>query len=112
MRLSALPLFCLLACAGSVAAQETALAKMAGKLKADLAKVLPASSLSADLQSRLLADADVLVANAQLRATGGSPDRSKGRAAAQEIGTQASHLGAAAGQLIKDDLKALQDASR
>jgi hypothetical protein len=98
----------------SMLAQDTPQVTAANKLQADIAKALPASSLSDDEKARITADAKLLVTNAGIRAKGGSPDRKAGRAAGMEIGKTASggKLQSADAETIREDLKNLQAAAR
>jgi hypothetical protein len=91
---------------------ETPQLAAAHKLQADLQKALPTSSLNEDEKTQLTSDAALLVTNATTRAQGGSPDRKAGRAAGTDIGKKAAKLQPEDGELIKQDLKALQAAAQ
>jgi hypothetical protein len=106
--------FTLAACGVMAMAQSTPMVAAAGKLQADIAKALPASTLSEDEKSQITADATQLVTNANLRAKGETPDRSAGRAAGMDIGKKVSSgkLQKADAELIQQDLKALQAAAQ
>ncbi len=106
--------FTLATCSVMAMAQSTPMVTAAGKLQADIAKALPASTLSADEKSQMTADATQLVTNANLRAKGETPDRSAGRAAGMDIGKKVSSgkLQKADAELIQQDLKALQAAAQ
>ena len=77
--------FTLATCCGMAMAQSTPMVAAANKLQADIAKALPASTLTTDEKSQITADAIQLVTNANLRAKGETPDRSAGRAAGMDI---------------------------
>ncbi len=106
--------FTLATCCAMAMAQSTPMVTAAGKLQADIAKALPASTLSADEKSQITADATQLVTNANLRAKGETPDRSAGRAAGMDIGKEVSSgkLQKADAELIQQDLKDLQAAAQ
>jgi hypothetical protein len=106
--------FTLAACSVMAMAQSTPMVTAAGKLQADIAGALPASTLSADEKSQMTADAAQLVTNANLRAKGETPDRSAGRAAGMDIGKKVSSgkLQKADAEQIQQDLKALQAAAQ
>jgi hypothetical protein len=106
--------FTLATCGVMAMAQSTPMVTAAEKLQADIAKALPASTLSADEKSQITADATQLVTNANLRAKGETPDRSAGRAAGMDIGKKVSSgkLQKADAELIQQDLKALQAAAQ
>lgn len=106
--------FTLLTCCGMAMAQSTPMVTAANKLQADIAKALPASTLSADEKSQMTTDATQLVTNANARAKGETPDRSAGRAAGMDIGKKVSSgkLATADAQLIQQDLKDLQAAAQ
>ena len=106
--------FTLATCCGMAMAQSTPMVTAASKLQADIAKALPASTLSADEKSQITADATQLVTNASLRAKGETPDRSAGRAAGMDIGKKVSSgkLQTADAELIQQDLKAFQAAAQ
>ena len=106
--------FTLATCSVMALAQSTPMVTAANKLQADIAKALPASTLSADEKSQITADATQLVTNASLRAKGETPDRSAGRAAGMDIGKKVSSgkLQTADAELIQQDLKALQAAAQ
>ena len=101
-------------CSVMAMAQSTPMVTAANKLQADIAKALPASTLSADEQSQITADATQLVTNANLRAKGETPDRNAGRTAGMDIGKKVSSgkLQKADAELIQQDLKALQAAAQ
>ena len=106
--------FTLATCSVMALAQSTPMVTAADKLQADIAKALPASTLSADEKSQITADATQLVTNANLRAKGETPDRSAGRVAGMDISKKVSSgkfLTADAEQ-IQQDLKALQAAAQ
>ncbi len=106
--------FTLVTCCGMAMALSTPMVAAANKLQADIAKALPASTLSADEKSQITADATQLVTNANLRAKGETPDRSAGRAAGMDIGKKASSgkLQKEDAELIQQDLKDLQTAAQ
>jgi hypothetical protein len=106
--------FILATCCGMAMAQSTPMVAAANKLQADIAKALPASTLSADEKSQITADATQLVTNANLRAKSETPDRSAGRAAGMDIGKKVSSgkLQKADAELIQQDLKDLQAAAQ
>ena len=101
-------------CCVMAMAQSTPMVTAANKLQADIAKALPASTLSADEKSQITADATQLVTNANLRAKGETPDRSAGRAAGMDISKKVSSgkLQKTDAELIQQDLKALQAAAQ
>src|ERR1700735_2795919 len=101
--------FTLTTCCVMAMGQSKPMVTAANKLQSDIAKALPASTLSADKKSQITADATQLVTNANLRAKGETPDRSAGRAAGMDIGQKASSgkLQKADAELIQQDLKAL-----
>jgi hypothetical protein len=104
----------LLACCGIATAQDTPMVAAANKLQADIAKALPASTLSDDEKTKMTADAAQLVTNANKRAKGETPDRGAGRAAGMDIGKQikGGKLQSADAEVIRADLKALQAAAK
>ena len=106
--------FTLATCSVMALAQSTSMVTAAVKLQADIAKALPASTLSADEKSQITADAAQLLTNANVRAKGETPDRSAGRAAGMDIGKKVSSgkLQQADAELIQQDLKALQAAAQ
>lgn len=106
--------FTLSTCCVMAMAQSTPMVTAANKLQADIAKALPASTLSADEKSQITADATQLVTNANLRAKGQTPDRSAGRAAGMDISKKLSSgkLQKTDAELIQQDLKALQAAAQ
>ena len=106
--------FTLATCGVMAMAQSTPMVTAANKLQADIAKALPASTFNADEKSKITADAAQLVTNANVRAKGGMPDRSAGRAAGMDISQKASSgkLQKADAELIQQDLKALQAAAQ
>ena len=106
--------FTLPTCSVMAMAQSTPVVAAAEKLQADIAKALPASTLSADEKSQITADATQLVTNANLRAKGQTPDRSAGRAAGTDISKKVSSVKflRADSELIQQDLLALQAAAQ
>lgn len=106
--------FTLAACCVMALAQGTPVVAAAEKLQVDIAKAVHVSTLSTDEKSQISADAHQLVANANLRAKGETPDRGAGRAAGMDIGKKLSSgkfLDADA-ELIRQDLKDLQAATQ
>src|ERR1700730_6994175 len=106
--------FTLVTCSVMAMAQSTPMVAAADKLQVDIAKAVPASTLSADEKSQISADATQLVTNANLRAKGETPDRSAGRAAGMDISKKVSSgkLQTADTQVIQQDLKDLQAAAQ
>jgi hypothetical protein len=106
----------LLLCASAqvALAQDTPMVAAANKLQADVAKALPASSLSEDEKTKLTADTTQLVTNANKRAKGETPDRKAGRAAGMDIAKQVSSgkLQSTDAAVIKQGLKDLQAAAQ
>jgi hypothetical protein len=106
--------FTLATCSVMAMAQSTPMVAAADKLQVDIAKAVPASTLSAEEKSQISADATQLVTNANLRAKGETPDRSAGRAAGMDISKKVSSgkFLTADAELIQQDLKALQAAAQ
>jgi hypothetical protein len=104
----------LLASCVMATAQDTPMVAAANKLQADIAKALPASTLSDDEKAKMTADATQLITNANKRAKGEAPDRSAGRAAGMDIGKKISSgkLQKTDAEVIRQDLKDLQAAAK
>jgi hypothetical protein len=113
-KLTAVLLLWVIKSAGAQNSETNSQVAAASKLKNDLQRALPSTSLSTGLSSKLAADAALLLNNAALRTQGSSLDRTAGRTAAEETGRQSQGGSFQPGDAasLKADLKALQAAAK